>query len=46
VSTAQRRIERATARVARLVRRDPLLAGFVSGSGGGSGDGCAEGGTP
>jgi RNA polymerase sigma-70 factor (ECF subfamily) len=29
VSTAQRRIERATARVALLVRRDPLLAGFA-----------------
>ena len=31
VSTAQRRIERATARVALLARRDPLLAAFVEG---------------
>ena len=31
VSTAQRRIERATARMALLVRRDPLLAAFVEG---------------
>jgi RNA polymerase sigma-70 factor (ECF subfamily) len=30
VSTAQRRIERATARVALLVRRDPLLASFAA----------------
>ena len=40
VSTAQRRIERATARVALLVRRDPLLAGFVDGRRDG------DGGTP
>ena len=44
VSTAQRRIERATARVALLVRRDPLLAGFVDG--GGDGDGFVGGETP
>jgi len=31
VSTAQRRIERATKRVALLVRRDPLLVSFVEG---------------
>ncbi len=31
VSTAQRRIERATSRMALLVRRDPLLVGFVEG---------------
>jgi RNA polymerase sigma-70 factor (ECF subfamily) len=31
VSTAQRRIERATARVALLARRDPLLATFAEG---------------
>jgi DNA-directed RNA polymerase specialized sigma24 family protein len=31
VSTAQRRIERATARMALLVRRDPLLAAFAGG---------------
>jgi RNA polymerase sigma-70 factor (ECF subfamily) len=31
VSTAQRRIERATARMALLVRRDPVLAAFVEG---------------
>jgi RNA polymerase sigma-70 factor (ECF subfamily) len=29
VSTAQRRIERATERVTRLVQRDPLLASFI-----------------
>jgi RNA polymerase sigma-70 factor, ECF subfamily len=31
VSTAQRRIERATKRIALLARRDPLLASFVEG---------------
>ena len=31
VSTAQRRINRATKRVAALVRRDPMLARFAGG---------------